>query len=84
MKYPKRSQYKHAKSQYRVRNWPEYETGLRRRGDLIVWLSEDAIDSWREPVLRENLVRLATMEVSGSPPGCGIMSPGDGSTWLGD
>ena len=28
MKYPKRSQYKHAKSQYRVRNWPEYELAL--------------------------------------------------------
>jgi len=34
MKYPKRSQYKYAKSRYRIRNWPEYEAGLRRRGDL--------------------------------------------------
>ncbi len=42
MKYPKRSQYKHAKSPYRVRNWSEYEAGLRRRGDLTVWLSVDA------------------------------------------
>ena len=48
MKYPKRSQYKHVKSQYRVRNWPEYETGLRRRGDLTVWLSDEALDAWRE------------------------------------
>ncbi len=48
MKYPKRSQYKHAKSPYRVRNWPEYETGLRRRGDLTVWLSDEALDAWRE------------------------------------
>ena len=48
MKYPKRSQYKYAKSRYRIGNWPEYEAGLRRRGDLTVWLSEDAIDSWRE------------------------------------
>ncbi len=47
MKYPKRSQYKHAKSPYRIRNWPEYEAGLRRRGDLTVWLSGDAINSWR-------------------------------------
>ena len=52
MKYPKRSQYKYAKSRYRIGNWPEYEAGLRRRGDLTVWLSEDAINSWREP-LRE-------------------------------
>ena len=47
MKYPKRSQYKYAKSRYRVRNWLEYETGLRRRGDLTVWLSDAALDSWR-------------------------------------
>ena len=48
MKYPKRSQYKYAKSQYRVGNWPEYETGLRRRGDLTVWLSDEVLDAWRE------------------------------------
>ena len=28
MKYPKRSQYKYAKSPYRIRNWPEYEAGV--------------------------------------------------------
>ena len=49
MKYPKRSQYKYAKSRYRVRNWREYEVGLRRLGDLTIWLSENAINSWREP-----------------------------------
>jgi len=38
MRYPKRSQYKHAKSRYRVRNWAEYEAGLQKRGDLTVWL----------------------------------------------
>jgi hypothetical protein len=45
MKYPKRSQYKQAKSQYRVRNWAEYEEGLQRRGDLTVWLSDEALDT---------------------------------------
>lgn len=49
MKYPKRSQYKYAKSRYRVRNWREYEAGLRRRGDLTIWFSGDAIKSWRAP-----------------------------------
>jgi len=49
MKYPKRSQYKYAKTRYRIGNWPEYEAGLRQRGDLTVWHSEDAITSWREP-----------------------------------
>ena len=49
MRYPKRSQYKYAKSRYRIRNWPEYEAGLRRRGDLTVWLTDNAIDTWRAP-----------------------------------
>ena len=42
-----RSQYKYAKSRYRVRNWPEYEAGLQRRGDLTIWLSGAALDTWR-------------------------------------
>ena len=49
MKYPKRSQYKYAKSRYRIGNWPEYEAGLCRRDDLTVWLSDEALDAWREP-----------------------------------
>ena len=49
MKYPKRSQYKYAKSKYRVRNWAEYEAGLKKRGDLTVWLSDAALDAWRAP-----------------------------------
>ena len=49
MKYPKRRQYKYAKSRYRVRNWSEYEAGLRKRGDLTIWLSDTALDAWRAP-----------------------------------
>ena len=49
MRYPKRSQYKHAKSRYRVSNWAEYEAGLQKRGDLTVWLSDTALDAWRAP-----------------------------------
>ena len=49
MKYPKRSQYKYAKSRYRIRNWPEYEAGLRNRGDLTLWLSDAGLDAWRAP-----------------------------------
>ena len=49
MKYPRRRQYKHTKSPYRIRNWAEYEVGLQRRGDLTVWLSNDALDAWRAP-----------------------------------
>ena len=47
MRYPKRSQYKYAKARYRVQNWAQYEAGLRRRGDLTVWLSDAALDAWR-------------------------------------
>ena len=50
MRYPKRSQYKYAKSRYRIRNWPEYEAGLRNRGDLTLRLSDAALDAWRAPV----------------------------------
>jgi hypothetical protein len=32
-----------------VKNWCEYEAGLRRRGDLTVWLSDEAVDAWRAP-----------------------------------
>ena len=49
MKYPKRSQYKYAKSRYRICNWPEYETSLRNRADLTVWLSDAALDAWQAP-----------------------------------
>ena len=49
MKYPKRNQYKHAKSRYRVRNWAEYEAGLQTRGDLTIWLSGAALDAWKAP-----------------------------------
>ncbi len=34
------------KKRYRVRNWPEYEAGLRARGDLEIWFDEDAITAW--------------------------------------
>jgi len=50
MQSPKRRQYKHTKSRYRVKNWGEYEAVLRKRGDLTVWLSDDALDSWRAPL----------------------------------
>jgi len=28
------------------RNWPEYEKSLRARGDITIWLSQDAIEAW--------------------------------------
>lgn len=34
------------KQKQRVTNWAEYNEGLRRRGDLTIWISEDAIGLW--------------------------------------
>ena len=48
-RYPKRTQLKYTKQRYRVRNWPQYEAGLRRRGDLTLWFSEEAIAAWQAP-----------------------------------
>jgi hypothetical protein len=33
-------------ARYRVANWPAYEAGLRRRGDLSLWLDETILDGW--------------------------------------
>src|ERR1700756_4128507 len=32
--------------QRKVTNWPAYEAGLRQRGSLTVWSSDDAIAAW--------------------------------------
>jgi Transposase DDE domain len=31
---------------HKVTNWPAYEAGLRQRGSLTVWFSDDAIAAW--------------------------------------
>src|SRR5918998_2498974 len=36
-------------ARYRVQNWPAYEAGLKRRGDLTLWLDEAAIAGWQAP-----------------------------------
>src|SRR5918999_5430187 len=36
-------------ARYRVRNWPQYDAGLRRRGDLTLWLDEAALARWQAP-----------------------------------
>src|SRR5918997_1552001 len=36
-------------ARYRVRNWPAYEAGLKRRGGLTLWLDEDALTGWQAP-----------------------------------
>jgi transposase len=35
------------KTRYRVSNWPEYDRALVHRGDITLWISEDAVASWK-------------------------------------
>lgn len=34
------------KNQYRIRNWSEYNAGLKLRGSITFWLSTDVIERW--------------------------------------
>jgi len=36
-------------SQYKVRNWSQYNEFLKKRGSLSLWISEDAIEKWQSP-----------------------------------
>lgn len=42
------------KTTYHIKNWPEYERSLRDRGDITIWLSQDAVDTWT-PLKTERL-----------------------------
>ncbi len=37
------------KTRYRVQNWPEYERGLKARGDVTIWFSDEAVAAWTPP-----------------------------------
>ena len=37
------------KAQYRVINWAEYNENLRQRGDLTIWVSDEAQSVWSAP-----------------------------------
>jgi len=34
------------KTTYPVKNWAEYDKALRVRGNITLWISQDAIDAW--------------------------------------
>ena len=38
--------HKFEKAKYRVTNWSEYNDALRRRGNITVWFTDEAIDAW--------------------------------------
>ena len=35
------------KMAFKVRNWPAYEAGLRRRGSLTLWIENAALECWQ-------------------------------------
>jgi len=37
------------KTVYNVKNWSDYSKSLRDRGDITLWISQDAIDAWMAP-----------------------------------
>ncbi len=36
------------KQEYRVKNWSEYNEGLKQRGSLTFWITEEVIEQWLE------------------------------------
>ena len=42
-KYNESRRHKIKKSRYRVTNWKDYNNALRRRGDITIWFTEEAI-----------------------------------------
>ncbi len=37
------------KTRYRIQNWPEYERGLKARGDVTIWFSDEVVAAWTPP-----------------------------------
>jgi hypothetical protein len=69
----KRSQRKYVKKTYRVRNWREYEVGLRDRGSLTVWiaLTDGKLANW-DAVGSQNSIRASRVQI---PTAKGIARP---------
>jgi Transposase DDE domain len=45
-KHNESRRHKITKAKYRVTNWRDYNNALRRRGDITIWFTEDAIANW--------------------------------------
>ena len=52
MTEPQKRPHRHPKykTAYRLKNWRQYDQSLRDRGDITLWLSQDAIDAWAPPM----------------------------------
>src|SRR3954451_14733334 len=38
------------KTQYKVKNWSEYDQALQNRGSLTLWITPEAIAAWQAPL----------------------------------
>ena len=47
-KYAKKKGWKLPKQKYKTSNWDEYTQGLRDRGNIEIWISDEAINNWYE------------------------------------
>ena len=47
-KYAKKKGWKLPKQKYKISNWDEYTQGLRDRGNIEIWISDEAINNWYE------------------------------------
>jgi hypothetical protein len=52
------------KTVYRMKNWREYDQSLRDRGDITVWISQDAIDAWTPPMTGKRGAQLVYSDVA--------------------
>ena len=57
------------KTAYRVKNWAEYDKALRDRGDITLWISQDAIDAWTPPQTGKRGAQPVYSDVAYSPDG---------------
>lgn len=66
-KHNDKYRHKFKKATYKVTNWSEYNDALRKRGDITIWFTYDAIHSWtsertgkkgrqQSPVSQKNLL----------------------------
>jgi len=45
-KHNDKYRHKFKKATYKVTNWSEYNDALRKRGDITIWFTDEAIESW--------------------------------------
>lgn len=48
-KHNAKSRHHIPKMKFKVTNWAEYDAGLRRRGSLTLWVTDEAIAGWQAP-----------------------------------